>query len=44
MAADDAAYEGKIATATPCGNFMLFDVNKGKLGGSIQLHCHGAQR
>jgi hypothetical protein len=37
-AADGAAYEGKIATATPCGNFMLFDVNKAKLGGLTRIH------
>lgn len=25
--------DNKIVTATPSGNFMIFDVNRGKLGG-----------
>lgn len=30
--AEALAYDKKIVTATPSGNFMLFDLNKSKLG------------
>lgn len=35
--ADESAFETKIVTATPSGNFMVFDINRGKLGTCVSM-------